>query len=248
MSDSLSTRMQSPLVLGVTFAVVLGGVYALAKPPAIAATPSPAPTRVVTPSASSVSDPTTTSDDSFELESQHGAAIFAGGTAEGLSTGEAAEGFEPTASDEAPALTWTPPPTWPSIANPNAIRIATYRVPRVAPDTIDAELSVSRAGGNVDDNIARWSEQFQGGSPPVRTVQTVHGSAPGSDLTVNVVELSGSYANGMGESGARDGWSMLGAIVQASGEPYFFKLVGPATTVRASKAAWSTMIASFRRI
>jgi hypothetical protein len=149
----------------------------------------------------------------------------------------------PARGDEPPALAWTAPPGWRAMPNPNALRVATYRV---SPDDGDAtEVTVSRAGGSTDANIQRWIGQFDGAGAPSRTERRV------GDIGVTVVEVSGTYAgNGMmpaGRAPKLDGWSLVGAIAAPGGTPYFFKMTGPTQRVRAARPAFDAMIASIRR-
>jgi hypothetical protein len=135
---------------------------------------------------------------------------------------------------EPPSLDWTAPSEWKALANPNPMRLATYRVGE------GAEFSVARAGGPVDANIARWSQQFEGSPAVERSEMDVRG------LHVTVVRIAGTYdASSMGGSlEKRDGWAMRAAIVQAPGAPYFFKLLGPAAQVDAARASFEGLLAS----
>jgi hypothetical protein len=141
------------------------------------------------------------------------------------------------------ALTWTPPPGWQTVPNASPMRLATYRVPAAAGGD-DAELTVARAGGTTDANIERWRGQFEGTTgKAARAERTVRG------LKVTVVELSGTYqAAGMMPGAApaapRPGWALLAAIVETSGSPYFFKMVGPAANVKAAHASFDVLIGS----
>ncbi len=145
-----------------------------------------------------------------------------------------------TAPDEPAALTWKTPASWASAPNPNAMRLATYKLPRAGSDKEDTELVVARAGGDVATNVARWASQFEGSPTPAQTNKNVHG------LPVTVVQIEGTFLGGMGPAtGSHGGWAMLGAIVETKGTPYFFKIVGPAATVKAAKAGFDTMIDSF---
>jgi hypothetical protein len=148
---------------------------------------------------------------------------------------------DPVPDDEAPAIEWTVPPGWRTVPSPSSMRIATYAVPRSAGDAADADVSVTRAGGDVSSNIERWAGQFAGGGEPRRRVQTVHG------FEVTLVEMDGTYTAGM-QPGAqpRPGWALLGAIVKSTGQPYFFKMTGPAATVRATRAAFMTLVEGIR--
>jgi hypothetical protein len=117
------------------------------------------------------------------------------------------------------------------------MRLATYRVPRAAGDTEDAELSVTQAGGSVGANADRWVGQFDAASQKTakRSTRNV------GTLTVTLVEVQGKFEGGMGKDGGA-GWALLGAIVETPGMPHFFKLTGPAKTVLAAHAEFDGMI------
>jgi hypothetical protein len=63
---------------------------------------------------------------------------------------------------EAPntSLAWEAPVRWQLVPNASPMRLATYRVPRAPGDGVDAELSVTQAGGSVEANAERWIGQF----------------------------------------------------------------------------------------
>lgn len=149
----------------------------------------------------------------------------------------------PTATDEAPAIRWTVPSDWQVAPNPNAMRIATYRIHAAASGGDDAEMSVARAGGTAEANIQRWLGQFDNAGPDTRAEKTVHG------LHVTLVEVTGTYLGGGMTPGAgatpHSAWTLAAAIVETAGTPYFFKLVGPAATVHAAHAAFDALVASF---
>jgi hypothetical protein len=145
--------------------------------------------------------------------------------------------LDPVPDTEPAAMTWTVPPTWHTMPNPSSMRIATYSVPRAAGDAADAEVSVTRAGGDIASNIDRWVGQFASAGDPKQTSRTVKG------LAVTTVEIEGTYTNGMDPSAKpKAGWALLAAIVKTPGQPYFFKMTGPAATVHAAKAALTAMI------
>jgi hypothetical protein len=144
------------------------------------------------------------------------------------------------AEDEEPgALEWTAPPAWRQIANPSSMRVATYRIPAGPGAAQEAELSIVRAGGSTEENLARWAGQFQGGDTPKRQQRNVHG------LTVATMAVSGIYQSGMGAPGAnaaQPGWSLLGAVVETGQGSYFFKLTGPTASVRAARASFEAFL------
>jgi hypothetical protein len=120
------------------------------------------------------------------------------------------------------------------------MRIATYRVPGAGDDQ-SAEMSVARAGGTIDANIQRWIDQFDQAGQDTRTEKTIRG------LNVTIVEVAGTYLGGGmpgAPSSAHPGWALLAAIVQTPGSPYFFKLIGPAATLRAARSRFNSLIDS----
>ncbi|HSQ68057.1 MAG TPA: hypothetical protein VLM85_32830 [Polyangiaceae bacterium] len=153
-----------------------------------------------------------------------------GGMGAGMGAAAAEEG-------EPPALAWKAPADWSPAPNPNAMRLATYKLPHGTADKDETELVVARAGGDVATNIARWAGQFDGSPTPKETHKTIH------DLKVTMVQIEGTYQGGMGPStGAHPGWAMLGAIVETKGESYFFKVIGPGATVHAAQKPFEAMI------
>jgi hypothetical protein len=133
-----------------------------------------------------------------------------------------------------PTIDWKVPGDWQTLPNPNPMRLATYR----AGDKVD--VSVSRAGGPVDANVLRWSQQFDGAPAPDRSEKDVHG------IHITVVRIAGTYEGGMGTGGPEkhDGWAMIAAIVQAPGAPYFVKVVGPVGDVDHARASFDSLLAS----
>ena len=136
--------------------------------------------------------------------------------------------------DATPSLGWTAPEAWATAPNPSPMRLATYRVKG---DAGEAELSVTRAGGTADANIERWLGQFDQAGKDTRAEKTVRG------MKVTIVEVAGTYMGGMtGAQGTHPGWSLLAAIVETKGDPYFFKLTGPTATIKAARPAFDGMV------
>lgn len=160
---------------------------------------------------------------------------------------EPEKGSPPPRSSGAPAspskagdLSWEAPATWVKAENTSPMRKATYRVPRVAGDAEDGELSISQAGGAVEQNIARWAGQLDRKPEDAKRQKK---RVSGFDVTM--VEIRGDYG-GMSMPGAppqpkKTGWALLGAIVETS-PPTFFKLTGPEQTVLAARADFDRFI------
>jgi hypothetical protein len=104
-----------------------------------------------------------------------------------------------------------------------------------------AELTVSRAGGSTAENLERWVGQFDNAGPDRRSERTVRG------LRVSTLEVSGTYEGGMTKAGGeapRPEWGLLGAVIETAGPFYFFKMVGPAASVRAARPAFDALVNS----
>ncbi len=152
-----------------------------------------------------------------------------GGSMGGAMGGGAMGGLQP--DTDPVTLAWTAPKEWAAAPNPNPMRLATYKI------SGDTELVVARAGGDVATNVSRWSGQFDGSPAPKQTQKKVQ------DLDVTVVHFEGTYEGGMGTTaGSHPSWAMLGAIVQTKGESYFFKVIGPAATVKSAEKPFQAMI------
>ena len=218
-------------------AVVGAAGFAIVHNPAPAtATASASPMPAAQPLPAGVAPPDFLQQQKEELPPKHPPIGQSGGRPGGAATHAPADDFAP--ADQAPAvLTGKAPAGWPSMTNPNAMRLASHKVPRVAGDSDDAELSISRAGGETDANIQRWVGQFEGAGKEQRRTKTVQG------FQVTFVEVEGTYSGGMGAANASHGsWALMAAIVETPPQPYFFKVTGPAATVHAARKAFDAMV------
>lgn len=168
-----------------------------------------------------------------------GAAPHAGGapSATGSNT------VDPTAPRLA-GIRWSThePLTWRTPSSP--MRNAEYFVPGAAGEALLTVFHFPGMGGSVQDNVARWVGQFQapGGGAAEADVQ----SRNVAGLEVTVIDVSGAFASGMtgGPATPQEDQRLLGAIVSGPNGPVFFKLVGPADTVQATKSAFDDLVAS----
>ena len=146
------------------------------------------------------------------------------------------------APSDAPAITWKVPAEWTTGPNTSSMRLATYHVPAAKGDADETEVTVVRAGGTTDANIDRWIKQFDEAGKDERTVKTVAG------FKITIVEVSGRYLGGAvmptADSPPREGWSLLGAVVETSGSPYFFKMTGPTGSVKSARSAFMALVDS----
>ena len=141
-------------------------------------------------------------------------------------------------------IRWTAPASW-QVGSPQPMRAASYTIP-AAPGAEAGNCGVfyfgKGQGGTVDDNLARWTGQFEGASTPKKSEMTVAG------LKVHTITVSGTYTSPSGPAmqsqGKKPGWALSGAIVEAPDGLVFFKCVGPQTTIQKAQADIDGMIKS----
>jgi len=125
----------------------------------------------------------------------------------------------------------TAPQTW--LRKPPQIDfiVAEFLLPRAQGDPADGRLTVTTAGGTVEDNIARWRDQF-GGKPEKESREKIEvGGVP-----ITVVDFTGTYRDQRGPfapAEERPDYRMIGAILEIGGQTYFVKGYGPAKTMAA---------------
>lgn len=161
--------------------------------------------------------------------------------------------IEPSAETTAitvEGLTFSIPSQWERQPPANRMRIDQYDVPGPGGG---ASLGVFRfpgGGGSAQANIDRWVGQFdQLDGRASKDVAEVSSKTVGS-LTITTVSISGTYQGTMGMRGgqsaqAKTDAQLLAFIVEGSGNPFFFKLSGPKTTVGLWTKQWSAMGDSF---
>lgn len=134
------------------------------------------------------------------------------------------------------------PASWAWVKPTAAFRTLQYQVPG------GAELIVSvfpaGDGGDVDPNVERWRNQFRdaAGQPAkvVRTERIVAG------VPVVRVDFAGSF-KGMGMADAKPGMAQLGAIVRATSQSVFIRVLGPESAVEAARADFERLVDGLRR-
>lgn len=132
-------------------------------------------------------------------------------------------------------LVWPAPEEWESQPSSSPMRKAQFIVPGPGGD---GELVIFRfpgGAGGVEANVARWKGQFK--APEGKTVDDLGSTRTfeAGTLKVTWVDITGHYAapaqpgstTMVDEPDSR----MIAAIVEGSGDPLFFKLLGPAKTI-----------------
>ena len=104
-----------------------------------------------------------------------------------------------------------------------------------------------QGAGTADANVERWIGQFSNADgSPVSDAKKSSSEASGFDVTK--VEVAGQYAGGMNAAGQQQGaladQRLIAAIVNTEGGPYYFKFLGPSSTVMEHGAVFDELIAS----
>jgi len=151
-------------------------------------------------------------------------------------------------------MTFTPPSIWID-KGPRGMRKADYALAPVEGESDTASVTVfyfgPQGGGDVEANINRWIGQMaqeEGKAPAaVRDQLTVDG------MSVQTVEVQGTYNASMGggmmggQTVAKPGYRLIGAVVTAPQGNVFFKLTGPDKTALAMSEGLVAMIKGVRR-
>lgn len=157
-----------------------------------------------------------------------------------LSADEPAKGGDVT-TVKLKDLTLQLPKSWSESDLKSSMRLATYEIPAAEGDKEKGELAISTfpgGGGGVDQNLARWVDQFDARG---RTSVIKKGKAGENEYYI--ADLSGTYKKSVGPPILRKtepapGYRMLAVIlVMKNEEVYFLKLTGPDKTVKAQAEA-----------
>lgn len=150
-------------------------------------------------------------------------------------------------------LTYVVPETWIAETARSPMRAAQYRLPRAAGDAEDAELSLMYfgpdTGGTIAANVLRWQGQFSTpADEPLPASALLQESFDVGGLHVTLVEVAGRYhppaMMGMAATPPRDGFRMLGALVETPRGLAVFKALGPDATITAHRAGFRALLDS----
>lgn len=154
-----------------------------------------------------------------------------------------------TVAETLPGLAFTLPKEWEKGTPSSSMRMAQWVLPGPGGD---GELVVFRfpgGAGGIEANVSRWKGQFQ--APEGKTIDdvTITKTIESGSLKTTFVDVSGTYiaavTPGADEKHNDADQRMLAAIVEGSGDPFYFKAVGPRATMDLWAAAFETMSNGF---
>jgi hypothetical protein len=124
--------------------------------------------------------------------------------------------------------------------------LAEFSLPRAEGDEADGRLTVTAVGGSIEDNVARWRQQF-GGRPERESQEDLQIAG----VEVALVDFSGTYDDthmGMPISVERPGYRMRGAIFSIGGQQFIIKCYGPEKTMAQQADGFVGFIRSLKPI
>ena len=108
----------------------------------------------------------------------------------------------------------------------------------------DAQLVVYRfpgGAGTPEQNIDRWKGQVEGGDAKITEVEA-------NGLKIMALDVNGRFAGqampGVPPTPAIEEARMFAAAIGGSGDPWYFKVVGPAKTLDVWAQPWTTLLAA----
>lgn len=138
-------------------------------------------------------------------------------------------------AEKADELAFEVPEEWETQKVGSPMRKAQFVVPGPGGDAEMVVFRFAGGAGGVDANIARWKGQFQ--APEGKTIDDITGKRDfeANGLKVTMIDITGHYKapDRPGSTTMIDeaDYRMLAAIVEGSGDAFFFKLLGPSKTV-----------------
>lgn len=154
---------------------------------------------------------------------------------------------------QAAGLGYTAPKAWQPRPASSTMRVAEFVVPRAAGDADDAEVVIyffGGSGGSVEANVDRWLGQMQQPDGTASKEKARRGAQTVNGLQVSTVDVAGTYVAevrpGATERYNKPGYRMRAAVVETPRGPYYIKMIGPAKTVAAADADFTTLLASLK--
>ena len=129
------------------------------------------------------------------------------------------------------AMCLTAPDDWVRREPGSQFLLTEFALPKVAGAAEDGRLTVSSAGGSVEDNLTRWKGQF-GGKPEKESQETIDVAG----VKITVVDYTGTFSDQRGPFAPvtpKAGYRMLAAIIPLDNQLFFVKGYGPEQTLAA---------------
>jgi len=153
-----------------------------------------------------------------------------------------------TRTERVSGLRFDVPTDWISEPPESTMRVAQYRIPGPGGDAGLVLFRFAGGGGSAAANVERWIQQIEqpDGSPSSERAKVQTADGEGFKLTRLDVggKFGGQQMPGAPPQPPIENARMLALVVEGPGDPYFFKLLGPADTIAPWTDAWETLIQS----
>ncbi|HEX5137006.1 MAG TPA: hypothetical protein VFY93_08550 [Planctomycetota bacterium] len=151
-----------------------------------------------------------------------------------------AGGFGSDAPSAAPQFAWTTPEGWEEKVPPGTMRVADFRLSK----NPEVECYLSVVQGGIAANVMRWRKQMGLEPVPPSAIAGLP-QQPFLGQRGIFVDLEGTFA-GMGQSAPREGYRLLGLLVEEPGRTVTLKMTGPKDAVAGERDRFLELAQSFR--
>jgi hypothetical protein len=149
------------------------------------------------------------------------------GTAAALASGSDGQGI--------PGLAFSTPPDWTQRTPANPMRLAEF-------DAGGATVTITQAGGSVEDNITRWLGQIvDRNGRPVEPESRLSRRVAGYESVV-VEAFGAALDNGV----RQENQGLIGAVIQSGRTMTFVKMTGSDEAVEAQRTAFTRLLDSMQ--
>ena len=146
-------------------------------------------------------------------------------------------------------LKFSAPAGWVEEKPSSSMRVAQYKLPKVADDAEDASAVLYffglNQGGGTAANIERWVNQMQQTDGSVSKDKAKEETFTVNGLKLTTVDVSGTYvaemAPGSGTFHNNPNYRLRAAVIETPKGTYYLKVVGPAKTI----AKWDGSVTEF---
>jgi hypothetical protein len=135
------------------------------------------------------------------------------------------------------------PSEWVRVPGSGSMRKAEFTLPGPGGDVNLVVYRFEGGAGSTQQNIERWKQQIKAGEGTEAETSEIEAGG----LKVTSLDVRGAYAGqsmpGAPPQPAVADARLLAAAIEGVGDPWYFKLVGPAGTIDVWSAAWTALLA-----
>ncbi|MGE0605967.1 MAG: hypothetical protein AB7O62_02495 [Pirellulales bacterium] len=137
------------------------------------------------------------------------------------------------------------PEAWKREKPRNRIIEQEFSVPAAEGDETPGRITMMFSGGSLDDNLDRWKGQFK----QIDKAKDVEKHKI-ADLDLHILDITGTFVDKPAPFAPgvdREGYRMLGAIIEMGKSNYFIKFYGPKATVEEHADEFKKLLDSLKK-